>query len=98
MTNKITPPKKTKGDYVYDIAKAVAGTVPMAGSLLAGFIETIVIPPYQKKNEEYMSAVVDCIEELKLKVENFNIDDLKNNTKFQDAMLITAKAAMATSS
>jgi hypothetical protein len=98
MTNEITPPKKTKGDYVYDVAKAAVGTIPVAGSLLSGFIETVIVPPYQKKNEEFMQSIVDSIEEIQSKIDGFNVNDLKDNATFQDAMFITTKSAMATSS
>lgn len=98
MNKKINPPKKSKGDYAHSLIKATAGAVPVAGSFLSEFVETIITPPYTKRQNEWMQEVANKMEELQEKVTSFKTESLKENDLFLDAMIIATKSAIATSS
>jgi hypothetical protein len=98
MDKKINLPKRSKGDYAHSLLKVAAGTVPVAGSFLAEFVETVIEPPYRKRKEEWMREVANRIKELEEKVASFKRDSLKDNDGFLDAMISATKTALATSS
>lgn len=98
MNKKINPPKKSKGDYAHSILKAAAGTVPLVGSFLSEFVETIITPPYTKRQNEWMKDVANTFEELQKSVDPFKVESLKESDVFLDAMISATKSAIATGS
>lgn len=97
MEDNKKPPKKEIGDNLHAAAKAIAGVVP-AGSLLAELIEQFIVPPYQKRQAEWMESVSDRLGQLERSDSSFKMEDLKNNPDFLDVMIATTKSAIATKS
>lgn len=98
MTKKIDPPSKTTGDFIHAAINASAGAVPIAGSFLSEIFLNVIVPPYEKRKEEWMKDVANRIEEIDMKVNSFKPENLKDNDNFLDAMISATKAAIATSS
>lgn len=98
MDKKDKSPNKSSGDYIHSIVNASLGAVPIAGTFLSELFLNVIMPPYEKRKEEWMINVANRIEELDLQIAGFKIDDLKENEVFLDAVLVATKAAIATSS
>lgn len=76
------PPKQSKGEKTYEIVKkVVSATIPFAG-VVEVFLDEVIKPPSQKRLENWITAIVKDIEELKKQFEKFQNENLQNNEDF----------------
>ena len=86
--------KKIKDEIEYKLVKSSLGIVPGAGPFLAEFLEIVVKPPYQKRMEEWMGIVSEDIKRLEEKINNFNLEDLKENDVFISTLFHTTRVVI----
>jgi hypothetical protein len=88
--------KVTGKDIAYATAKAVAGSIPIAGAAAAELLGLIVTPPLEKRRDDWMKEIGERLRGL----ENSGVIDLQtlsNNPKFIDAVLQATSFALKTS-
>ncbi len=92
--DKFQPPKKTKGDAAYAIAKAGLSAVPVIGGPAAELFQNVIQPPLEKRRVEWMQEVGEKLRELE---ENgLNIEELQENEEFVSAVMHASQIALRT--
>lgn len=94
IEDKFQPPKKTKGDAAYAIAKAGLSAVPVIGGPAAELFQNVIQPPLEKRRVEWMQEVGEKLRELE---ENgLNIEELQENEEFVSAVMHASQIALRT--
>jgi len=97
MGKDIKQPRKSTGDYIHTLIKATAGSIPIVGNFASELFLNLVISPYEKRQEQWISEVTSMLTDLNMK-HSFNTDSLHHNHEFLDAVISTTKSALATRS
>lgn len=64
MSNELSNPKESIGDFLYDMAKGAVSEIPYAGGLLSEAIKYIWNPPIQAKLHNWRETVATAIKAL----------------------------------
>jgi len=74
-------PKGERSDIVYGIFKGGITLVPGGGPISEVFA-SIVIPPYQKRVNEWIQTIAISLVELQDRYEDWNLEELSQNEQF----------------
>ena len=88
--------KETKDDIAYGVAKAILGSIPIAGAGASELLQLLVTPPLEKRRNEWMIEVGEKLKQLEQK-EELDLIKLENNDVFIDVVLQTTQLALRTS-
>ncbi len=97
MSNQGEPPHRAKGDIAHAVAKAAIGSVPVVGAAGAELFAYLIQEPYQKRREEWMRQVGDDLADLRERA-GIDVDKLKDDPAFTDAVLSATQVALRTRS
>ena len=89
------PEKETK-DYAYGATKAGLSAIPLIGGSLTAIFETIFSSPIDKRKEEWLTMLVETVNELCEKVEGLTPEKLSNNPEFISIYLQASNIAIRT--
>ena len=92
----IRPPKESATDRVYSVVKGIIGAIPVAGSLAAEIFSLILVPPINKRREEWMNAVANKLQALELDYQDYSIENLKDNPEFVSFLIESTQVALKT--
>lgn len=84
-TGDLIPPKPDRTDLAHSSVRAALSLIPYAGGVVTEIFGMIIVPPLEKRRQEWMEAVVEKIRELDEK-ESITIGDLQNNPGFIDTL------------
>lgn len=93
-TDKLRPPKSTKGDAAHALAKAGVSAIPFAGGPGAELFHYLIQPPLERRREEWMTAVGEKLQDLEDK--GFDIEQLGQNEEFISAVMHASQLALRT--
>lgn len=93
---KYDPPQSSAGDHVHTLARAGIGSLPMIGAAATELFQKLIVPPLEKRRQEWMKAVAHGLLELEEK-QKCVIDDLASNDVFIDTVLAASQAAIRNS-
>jgi len=93
-TDKLEPPKMTKGDAAYAITKAGLSVIPVVSGPAVELFQHLVLPPLERRRGEWMAAVGEKLNEL----ENRGVDikALGQNDEFVSAVMHASQIALRT--
>ncbi len=94
--DNLEPPKRTGADAGHAVARAVLGALPVAGSAAVELFTSIVVPPLERRRDEWMRRVGEDLKDLHDK-RGVDLDDLKKDERFLDTVLQASQAALRTS-
>jgi hypothetical protein len=77
-----TAPKATAADVTHTAIKAAIGSVPGIGSAAAEVFSSIITPPLSKRKDEWIESIVEGLKNLKDQVDDFSIENLKDDEVF----------------
>lgn len=89
-------PEKTNSDAAYALAKALIGSVPVAGHALAVLMEQLLAPPLEKRREQWALEVANAISELQSRDPSVTVDSLRENEGFVSVVLQASQTAIRT--
>ncbi len=93
-SDKLQPPKPSKGDTAHALAKAGISAIPMIGGPGAELFQHIVQPPIEKRRVEWMGYVGEKLIELESR--GVDIGQLSENEEFVSAVLHASQIAIRT--
>jgi hypothetical protein len=85
-TEDLTPPEPTGGDVAHLIAKAALSAVPIAGGPAAELFAALVIPPLERRRQEWMNEVAEALRRL-ADERRINLEALQNNEAFTSLLV-----------
>lgn|GEM_PF-311088 len=88
------PPRPTRGDMLYAGAKGLVSMVPFVGGPAGELLGHIVSPPIEKRRNEWFAALESRLRALE--ESGFDIEVLRENEAFIDALLHASRVALAT--
>ena len=93
MTNL---PDRSAGDAAHAVVKAVAGMVPVAGSALTVLLETVLVPPLERRREKWFQMLGAAVEQLQQTVEGLTPEALSKNEVFITVVAQATQVALRT--
>jgi len=90
--DKLDPPQSSDGDALHAVGRVVAGLVPAGAELFSMVIQ----PPIERRRDEWMREVSERIRRLEEK-HGVDVDSLRDNDAFVDAVLHASTIAMRNS-
>lgn len=93
----LVPTDKTAGDYVYAAVKAGLASLPVAGGAASELFVTVVTPPLQKRQTEWMHDMGEGLRRLEQE-RGIDLAALAENDQFIDIVMSASAAALKTSS
>ncbi|MCL1636142.1 hypothetical protein M2650_16085 [Luteimonas sp. SX5] len=93
-TDKLVPPKQSKGDTLHALAKAGLSAVPIIGGPSVELFQHVVQPPLEKRRIEWMAYVGEKLVELEQR--GVDIQQLSENEEFVSAVLHASQLAVRT--
>ena len=91
--NNLEPPKGNASDAVHLAARAIISAVPGFGGPALELFNATIIPPLEKRRNEWMQHIAQVLKQLQeCKV---NVEELKNNEAFIDAVIKASRIAIA---
>lgn len=94
MTDKLKPPRKTKGDNAHALAKAGLSSIPIVGGAASELFQAVIQPPLERRREEWMEEVGSRLKELEKN--GFKLEELQSSPEFISAVLHASQLALRT--
>jgi hypothetical protein len=88
-------PQPTEADAVYATARGLVSLIPDAG-VIDQLLSLVLAPSLVRRRDEWLKDLADVVEELKKRVDNFNIEDLAQNEAFVSATIQASRIAAGT--
>src|SRR5687768_17141556 len=92
---KYDPPETSTGDHGHALTRAGLGSLPYVGSAAVELFGSLMMPPLQKRQREWMEEIGEGLRALEAK--GVNLDELRDNEAFIDTVLHASQAALRTS-
>jgi hypothetical protein len=89
-------PKETNSDKAHAIVKGAIGAIPFVGSVASETFGLILAQPITKRREKWMFAVVEELNKLEQTIEQFKIENLKNDDEFTTFLIEASQIAFKT--
>lgn len=93
MTN-LEQPKINRNDIAYTVIKSVLSSVPIVGGSSAEIFAAIIVPPIEKRKEQWINNIVKKLQEIEEKLENFKVENLAQNEIFITTLLQATSIAI----
>jgi hypothetical protein len=90
------PSDPTAEDHRAATIKAMLGSVPLVGGLLAEEIGLLIAPPLAQRRDVWFEDLARRLRDLETKVAGFHFDDLAQNEQFVSATVQATQAALRT--
>src|SRR5689334_12159231 len=88
------PPKKSKGDDVHALVKALASSIPLASGPLSVMMETVFAPPIERRREEWFAQMSEVVMDLQKHALALTPDKLAKNELFISVALQATQIAL----
>lgn len=95
MERKVEIPVETAGDAAHSSAKALLNIIPIVGGTLTEIFNLLVMPPIEKRRNEWMVTVVKSLQILEEGQKGI-VQDLANNQEFISILIETSLHASKT--
>jgi hypothetical protein len=89
-------PEPDEGDAVYAAARSLISVLPGAGGSVNELLAFVLAPSVSRRRDNWFKDLADVIEEVKEKVEGFNVEDLGRNEAFVSATIQATRIAAGT--
>jgi hypothetical protein len=86
-------PKKSGGDYAHKAGEVLVSSLPVVGPAVAALFNEVIIPPLERRRDQFLQELYDALKELEEKVEGFKIENLSENEMFITAVMHASRAA-----
>lgn len=93
-TDKLEPPKSTKGDAIHVITKAGLSAIPYVGGPAVELFQHLIQPPLERRRLEWMADVGEKLQELEKK--GIDIEGLGQKDEFVSAVMHASQIALRT--
>lgn len=90
------PPEASIGDTAYLVAKAAIASIPGIGGAGAELFAALVLPPLERRRNEWMREVGDALRKLE-QDKGINLESLVEDDIFLDTVLTASQIAVRTS-
>jgi hypothetical protein len=97
MTDKLDQPESSAGDVWHTVVRAGLSAVPGFGGPAVELLGLIIMPPLERRRQQWMVAVADGLRKLEQQQQGFKIEALQDNPVFVDAVMQATQAALRTS-
>lgn len=87
-------PKPDKKDVAHKAAKIVLSGIPWLGGPVAELFNTVIIPPLEKRRNKWIESIAEGLKELEEKVDDFKIENLKDNEMFITTVMHAKQVAI----
>jgi hypothetical protein len=88
-------PEKSPGDIVLDVTKTALAPVPFVGAMAVQFLNSIVMPPIQRRYADWITSIAERLVALEEKVEGFRRADLEGDEGFGDSFARASQAVIS---
>jgi hypothetical protein len=92
--NDLKPPERGIGDAGHAIVKGLVSAIPALGGPAAELFGFVIVPPLEKRRNEWMNTVAQKIKELEEKQAGFKIEALAENQLFLTVVMQATVAAI----
>lgn len=86
--------KKSGGDYAHKAGEALISSLPIVGSAAATLFNEVIIPPLEKRRNQFLQDLWDALKKLEETVEGFKIENLAENDMFITAVMHASRSAI----
>lgn len=87
-------PKRGSGDYAHMIVKAGLSAIPIVGGPAAELFNVIIVPPLERRREEWLRSIAEGLAGLERRINGFTIESLSGNEMFVTAIVHASRAAL----
>jgi hypothetical protein len=87
-------PKKTKSDIEHTLIKAGLSAIPIVGGSAAELFGSLIVPPLEKRRDEWIKSIAEGLINLQEKVKEFQIEKLKDDPIFVTTVLQATQVAL----
>ena len=94
--NKSEKPEKTSGDLAHAGVKAVLAAVPLAGGPAAEIFSFLVVPPLEKRRDDWVQSIATGLQELEKRVQEFTLAEASQNEQLITTLVQASRASIAT--
>lgn len=92
--DRILPPKRERADYVDSVMETAIAAIPVLGPPALRLFNLVIMPPLERRLNEWINAVAKKIMELERDVSNFKIENLGGNPMFITAVMQATQIAL----
>jgi len=89
-------PARSAAEVGAGLAGAALEAVPIVGGPAAHLFELVLAPSLERRRDEWLRNLGEVVEELRLRIDDFNPRDLENNEQFVSAVLAASTIAVKT--
>lgn len=89
-------PEPDGADTVHAAVRALISLVPGAGDPVDELLALVLAPSVTRRRDDWFKELADVIEEVKEKIEGFNVEDLAQNEAFVSATIQATRIAAGT--
>ena len=86
--------KNSKGDYALSVCKSMIGFVPYVGSVASELLGLVISEPVNKRRDEWIIKLYEDLQNLESSIENFKIENLKDDENFITVVLNATQLAI----
>lgn len=87
-------PKKILGDVAHTIARAGLSAIPVVGRSASVLFSELITPPLVRRRDKWIESIGEGLKKLEETVEDFNIEELKDNEMFITTVMHATQVAI----
>jgi len=87
-------PKPTKKDKVHKATKIALSGIPWIGGPAAELFNAMIAPPLDRRRDKWIESIYKGLKSLEEKVEEFSIENLKDNEMFITTVMHASQSAI----
>jgi len=87
-------PKSDGNDIAQTLVKAGIASIPVIGGPASELFSLVITPSLEKRRDKWIESIAEGLKELEAKVENFKIENLRENDAFISIVVQAAQAAI----
>jgi hypothetical protein len=88
------PPKPTKKDAAYSLAKVGLSAIPVFGGTAAEIFSAVIAPPITKRTAAWVESISERLKDLEKTVSGFKLENLAENQAFTTVVLHATQIAI----
>ena len=87
-------PENSGGDIVHTLVRAGLSLAPIVGGPAVELLGLVIVPPIEKRRDEWIEEIARCLLELERKVGGLRLEDLSDSDTFVTTFLHASQAAI----
>lgn len=93
-SNTTKRPKPNASDIAHTVVKAGLSAIPVVGGPVNELFSLVVTPSLDKRRDKWIESIARALKELEIQVEDFKIENLRENESFVSAVMYASGVAI----